>query len=188
MKSAVYVPSAGVAEIAIVPPKLIASGVAPARTVTVPVAASAFRFPVCEAVLYVTALSVSAGIENGLDDVLVIVNVDGAGVVTVIAPSVAGGVICVTVDVPIVPVCVAVAAPVFVSVIAGVPVRKLMNHVPKSMSDTGSDVIALDVIRVAVTVSTCAFASYAANPSATAPVSANNFRVLCLISGFSFYP
>lgn len=93
MKSAVYVLSAGVAEMAIVPPKLIGSGVAPATTVTVPVAASAFKFPVCEAVLYVTALSVRPAIENGLEAVLVIVNVDGAGVVTVIWPSVAGGVI-----------------------------------------------------------------------------------------------
>lgn len=89
MKSAVCVASGGSAVTAIVPPKRTVSSVRPARTVTVPVAASALMLPFCDAVLYDTVANDKPAVAKLFVADLVIVNDDGDGVWTVTTPSVA---------------------------------------------------------------------------------------------------
>lgn len=75
----------------IVPPNVTVSAVDAPTTVTVPVAASAFRaIGPSVAVLYATVFSDSAASAKSLVPERVIVRTDAAGVSTVTTPSVAG--------------------------------------------------------------------------------------------------
>lgn len=142
------------------PPNVTVSAVAAATTVTVPVAASAFRaIGPSEAVLYPAAVRDSPASAKSLVPERVMVRDDAAGVSTVTTPSVAAAVTIKNVE-SVTPATVARTVPSFVSVMitsfaisSAPPIGTIPTHVPKSMSDTSMVVIALVIVIDALTVS-----------------------------------
>ena len=180
----------------IVPPNVTVSAVFAATTVTVPVSVFASReIGPSLAVLYDVVLREMPPSAKSLSPERVIVKTEAAGVSTVTTPSDVDAVTRSIVESDT-PATVAPSDPSFVKVIttsfatSSTPAAGMIaTHVPKSMSDMSSTVIALVRVIDALTVAVCANELLVmAKPSDTALANAKSFRVLRLIRFLLIFP